>query len=152
MQSAPKYLQEAGHACPTDPQNGLMQYAFQTKLTTFQLLASMPAVLTDFNTFMGNTMGARGYWVDWYPVQERIIDGATTGNALIVDVGAGKGHDLLAFNGKFPNSGRLVLEDLQPVIEGIGDLDSEVETLAYDFFTEQPITGEVIFAYLGMVC
>jgi hypothetical protein len=59
---------------------------------------------------MGNSMGARTYWVDWYPVQSRILDGAATDTALIVDISAGKGHGLLAFSQKFPNAGRLVLQ------------------------------------------
>lgn len=50
-----------------------MQYAFQTKLTTFEYMSSVPPILKDFNTFMGNTMGARKYWIDWFPVQERLL-------------------------------------------------------------------------------
>jgi len=141
MHSAPKYFQEAGYKCPTDPNNGLMQYAFQSKLPTFQLIASKPNVLRDFNTFMGNTMGARGYWTDWFPVQQQLLDGADKESALIVDVGAGKGHDLLAFNKKFPGKGRLVLQDLAPVIENLQDLDKSIDTMTYDFFTSQPVTG-----------
>ncbi|KAI2619934.1 S-adenosyl-L-methionine-dependent methyltransferase [Hypoxylon sp. NC1633] len=109
---APKWLEEAGYRCPTDPRDGFMQYAFQTKLTAFQLFSSMPDILKDFNTFMGNTMGARGYWVDWFPVHKRIIDGADGESALLVDVGGGKGHDLVAFQAKFPGQGPLVLQDL----------------------------------------
>lgn len=133
---------ERGHSCPTDPKDGLMQYAFDTKQTTFERIASSPSLLKDFNMFMGNTMGARKYWVDWYPVHNELIDGANPEKALIVDVGAGKGHDLLALRNKFPNTGRLVLEDLQPVTDSLEDLDPAIEKVVYDFFTEQPITGK----------
>lgn len=60
---------------------------------------------------MGNTMDARRYWVDWYPVQERILDGFDKGEKreegeeegiCIVDVGGGKGHDLMQFEERFP--------------------------------------------------
>ena len=138
---APKYLKEAGYRCPTDPHDGLMQYAFQTKLTTFELFSSMPSVLKDFNAFMGNTMGARNYWVDWFPVRERLLEGGDPESALLVDVGAGKGHDLLAFREKYPCQGRLVLQDLEQVISGIGDIDPAIELMAYDFFTEQLVQG-----------
>lgn len=138
---APKFLREAGHRCPTDPLNGFMQYAFQTKLNTFQLFSSMPQVFKDFNTFMGNTMGARNYWVDWFPVQENLLEGATKESALIVDVGAGKGHDLLAFHDQYPRQGRLVLQDLPDVIDNVKGLDSAVELMTYDFFKEQPVKG-----------
>ncbi|GAB1312628.1 hypothetical protein MFIFM68171_02838 [Madurella fahalii] len=138
---APKYLREAGHRCPTDPSDGFMQYAFQTKLRTFQLFSSMPQVFKDFNMFMGNTMGARSYWVDWFPAQDRLLDGATKDSALLVDVGAGKGHDLIAFHSKYPNRGRLVLQDLASVTDSILELDPAIELMVYDFFTEQPVKG-----------
>jgi hypothetical protein len=142
-QKAPKYFKEYGYRCPTDPRDGLMQYAFQTKLTTFELFISMPQVFRDFNTFMGNTMGSRSYWVDWYPIQERLLDGAVQDSeALLVDVGAGKGHDLQALHKKFPEQGPLVLQDLDSVIDSLTDLDAGIERMAYDFFTEQPVKGD----------
>ncbi|RYO90039.1 hypothetical protein DL762_002884 [Monosporascus cannonballus] len=97
--------------------------------------------------FMGNTMGARTYWVDWFPVQERLLDGATADSALLVDVGGGRGHDLLAFHEKYPRQGRLVLQDLAPVIESTGDLDPAIERVSYDFFTEQPLKGPRAYFY-----
>ncbi|PYH81881.1 putative O-methyltransferase [Aspergillus uvarum CBS 121591] len=153
MQSAPAYFQERGYTCPFDPRDGLMQYAFGSKQSTFNRIAADPALLRDFNTFMGNTMGARKYWVDWYPVQERILDGfAAETAALLVDVGAGKGHDLLAFRAKFPDAGgRLVLEDLPAVIDGLKEVEGEgdpaIETVPYDFFTEQPVVGARVYFY-----
>lgn len=101
---------------------------------------------------MGNTMGARKYWVDWYPVQDRILDrfAADKTQALLVDVGAGKGHDLLAFRAKFPQArGRLVLEDLPAVIDGLSELDVDdaIEKVSYDFFTAQPVVGARVYFY-----
>lgn len=141
MQTAPEFLLHHGYSCPVNPRDGLVQHAFQTNDTTFERITYSPSLLKDFNTFMGNTMGARNYWVDWYPVQAQILDGADPRKPLLVDVGAGKGHDLLAFHSKFPKAGKLVLQDLQPVIETLDDLDPVVEKIAYDFFTEQPVQG-----------
>lgn len=149
MQSAPDYLHQRGYSCPTDPRNGLVQYAFQTESTTFERITSSPPLLKAFNMFMGNTMGARGYWVDWFPVQSRILDGADLDQVLIVDVGAGKGHDLLAYNKNFPGTARLVLQDLQPVIDALEGLDLVIEKMAYDFFTEQPIKGTLFPFFLS---
>ncbi|KLJ08368.1 hypothetical protein EMPG_16199 [Blastomyces silverae] len=147
MQSAPDFFLQRGHSCPIDPKDGLMQYAFNTKQTTFERIVSSPSLLRDFNMFMGNTMGARKYWVDWYPVESQILAGAATDKALIVDVGAGKGHDLLAYTNKFPDTGRLVLQDLPQVIEALEDLDEAIEKVPYDFFTEQPLTGARVYFY-----
>ncbi|QKX57654.1 uncharacterized protein TRUGW13939_04772 [Talaromyces rugulosus] len=147
MQSAPSYLQERGRSCPADPGDGLMQYAFQSKLGTFERISLDSSLLKDFNMFMGNTMGARTYWVDWYPVKTRILDRVEPEKPLIVDVGGGKGHDLLAYNGKFPGTGRLVLQDLQVVMESLGDLDQVITKVTYDFFKEQPIKGARVYFY-----
>ncbi|KAI1121727.1 putative O-methyltransferase [Nemania abortiva] len=143
---APRYFKEAGYQCPTDPRDGLIQYTFQTKLSTFQFLCSKPEIMRDFNIFMGHTMGARDYWVEWYPVREQLLDGSVQELPLLVDVGGGKGHDLLAFNKKYPTGGRLVLQDLAAVIESIGDIDP-IEPMKYDFFTEQPVHGARAYFY-----
>ncbi|KAL4800935.1 o-methyltransferase [Aspergillus venezuelensis] len=150
MQSAPAFFLSNGHACPIDPHNGLVQLAFHTEKTTFEHITETSSLLKDFTLFMGNTMGARRYWVDWYPVQSRILDGAEPDKALIVDVGGGKGHDLLAFREKFPGfaaRGQLVLQDLDAVLQGVdlGEVETEVEKVAYDFFTEQPVKGARVY-------
>ncbi|KAH8697431.1 putative O-methyltransferase [Talaromyces proteolyticus] len=148
MQSAPDYMHQNGYSSPIDPHSGLVQHAFQTLLATFERIISLPALLKDFNAFMGNTMGARAYWVDWYPVQERILDSASTDTALIVDVGAGKGHDLLDFRERFPGTGRLVLQDLRAVVDGLGEgLGEGIELMSYDFFTEQLVKGARVYFY-----
>jgi hypothetical protein len=139
---APKYFKEAGHQCPTDPKNGLIQYAFQTKLSSYEFFSTMPHIQRDFNSFMGSTMGARKYWVDWFDVQGRILNGAVNGSAMIVDVGGGKGHDLEAFHEKFLGKGRLVLQDLPQALEGIEGLGADIERMSYDFFAKQPVQGE----------
>ncbi|KAI1212409.1 putative O-methyltransferase [Annulohypoxylon truncatum] len=144
---APKWLKESGHRCPTNPHDGFIQYAYQTKLNIFQLFSTMPDLMKDFNLFMGNTMGARDYWVDWFPVQERLIDGATKESALLVDVGAGKGHDLLAFHNKYPDQGLLVLQDLAAVTDNLEGLDPSIKPMAYDFFAEQPVKGARAYFY-----
>ncbi|TVY38456.1 O-methyltransferase [Lachnellula subtilissima] len=76
-------------------------------------------------------MGARKYWVDWYPVRNQTLDNVSLGSKspVIVDVGAGKGHDLTAFSAKFPGH-KLVLQDLQSVIDNALDLDRSIETMA----------------------
>ena len=107
----------------------------------------MPSTQRDFNLFMGNAMGTRKHWQDWYPVRERLLTDLEDGAPLLVDVGGGKGHDLEAFQSKFPNSGRLALEDLPHVVDSNPDLDREIERVAYDFFREQPLKGARAYFY-----
>ncbi|KAI0546328.1 sterigmatocystin 8-O-methyltransferase [Xylaria curta] len=146
---APKYLRETGYRCPTNPNDGFMQYAFQTKLSSFELFHSIPWVMKDFNSFMGSSMGARQIWLDWYPMQERLIDGSDPSNdpALLVDIGGGWGHDIIAFHNKYPNKGKLILQDLPDVIKDCRALPPGVEGMGYDFFTEQPVKGARAYFY-----
>ena len=144
---APKFFKEAGYQSPSNAKDGIVQYAFQSKLGMFDLLKSKPEMLRDFNTFMGNTMGARKYWVDWYPVQERLLLESDANAALMVDIGGGRGHDLEAFHKKFPGSGTLVLEDLPCVMEDLETTHSDmgIQRISHDFFTEQPVKGARVY-------
>jgi hypothetical protein len=137
---------------PTEPTDTFVQYANQTNLNFFEYLQSIPPLLADFNLFMGNTMGAREYWHDWYDVQGCLLADfdPSKSSTLLVDVGGGKGHDLQAFNTAFGNPSwqdqrKLVLQDLPHVINTIpdGELPSTVVRMAYDFFTEQPVKGQL---------
>ena len=140
---APKFFKEAGYQSPFNPRDGIVQYAFQSKLGMFDPLSSKPDMLKDFNTFMGNTMGARKYWVDWYPVQERLLSNLRPDSALMVDIGGGRGHDLEAFHKSFPDSGKLVLQELPYVIEDLEATQSSscIQRMSHDFFKDQPVQG-----------
>jgi hypothetical protein len=80
-------------------------------------------------------------WFDFFPTEMRF--GSTSpGAPLLVDIGGGLGHDIAAFQSRFPSlPGRLVLQDLPSVINSIKELDPAIERNAYDFFTPQPIKG-----------
>ncbi|KAL9084574.1 MAG: hypothetical protein Q9165_007999 [Trypethelium subeluteriae] len=140
---SPKFIHESGNRCPHLPNDGFVQYAHQTKHNVFDLLNNMPSLLEDFNTFMGNTMGTNQYWVDWYPVEERLLQDMDPLTTLLVDIGGGKGHDLQAFHTKYPNRGRLILQDLPQGLNSIQerDLDPEIERMIHNFFTVQPVQG-----------
>ena len=96
----------------------------------------------------------RGSWFEPYPVEERLFtgmeergkdkDGAGEGGGggvLLVDIGGGRGHDLVKFKERFPDHpGGLVLQDQA---ETIAEVDGQlgvggVECIAHDFFQPQP--------------
>lgn len=89
----------------------------------------------------------RVHWGDWFPVQERVLAGADSDpeRALVVDIGGGRGHDLMLFQKRFPDApGKLVLEDLPSVIdEAASDLNAcGIQGVKYDFFKEaNPVKG-----------
>ena len=85
---------------------------------------------------------------DFYPVQTSLIRGARidADAVLLVDVGGSLGHDLVEFRRKHPRApGRLVLQDLPAVVEQVKEIEDGIESMAHDFFTDQPIKGTSIF-------
>ncbi|KAK6949473.1 hypothetical protein Daesc_009554 [Daldinia eschscholtzii] len=148
---ANKYFQEAGYRLPVNPSDSFMQYAYQSKLPGFQIFSIFPGLSEDFDDYMVSAMGARESWVKWFPVEDRLIEGASITEEnpyLLIDVGGGKGHDTVAFHQRFPNQkGRLVVQDLSVVIDRVPDTDEAVEFMVYDFFTEQPIKGARSYFY-----
>lgn len=100
--------------------------------------------MNNFNLAMAGIRGSRPSWIEWWPVETRILREDINESApLLVDIAGGRGHDVQAFHRKFPNhKGKLVLEDLPRVIDDIKELDSEIERVKYDLFTPQPIHGK----------
>jgi hypothetical protein len=90
----------------------------------------------------------RWFDLDYYPVEERLISGASRSDngeeaVLLVDVGGGTGHDVNglreAFGDRLP--GKLVLQDRPEIIEH-AVLNGEADVkMAHDFLTEQPVKG-----------
>ena len=80
-------------------------------------------------------------WFDFFPVDAKlgITDASQT---LLVDVGGGIGHDIIAFKKKFPDlRGKLVVQDLAVVVEAVKDLPAGIEAVSHDFFKPQPVKG-----------
>ena len=118
------------------------QYTFGAE--KFEWLVDNRENSDDFNAFMtGRREGtAFGNWLDFYPMSENFIDGAGSedGAVFCVDVGGGKGHDLVGLSDRFPNlPGCLVLQDLEKVV----GCSSVFTSMAHDFFQLQPIKGIV---------
>lgn len=92
-------------------------------------------------------------WIDWFPVRERILNGyadcngtVEPKNALMVDVGGGKGQYIRQFHQAFSNTpGRLILEDRPTILQQVRHQDVDIdpiELMAYDFFTPQIVRGK----------
>lgn len=68
---------------------------------------------------------------------------------VLVDVGGAKGQTIQEIRKAYPAiKGRMVLQDLQAVLDDGALPDLEAETVAYDFFKEtQPIKGAAAYLY-----
>ncbi|KAI0505266.1 S-adenosyl-L-methionine-dependent methyltransferase [Xylaria bambusicola] len=121
---------------------GPFQDAHGTPDNMYLWLASDPAMMANFNAFMTGQRADRKQWFDFIDVYDILLKGADPSAPLLIDIGGGEGHDLLEFHRRYPNApGRLILQDLPPVIDSIQDLPSKVECQKYDFFQEQPVKG-----------
>lgn len=75
----------------------------------------------------------------------------TDQDVLIVDMGAGVGHDLSEFRRKWPAiPGRLIVQDLPEVISQTKtmNLHKSIKPMEHDFFTEQQIKGMSLVLFL----
>lgn len=85
-------------------------------------------------------------WSDpgFFPVESKLA--SAKDGIVLVDVGGGKGHDLMDLQAKFPAfKGRLILQDKPEVIaEAKSDLAGDIDAQGHDFFTEQPVRGKYL--------
>jgi hypothetical protein len=85
---------------------------------------------------------SRPSWVTWFPVEEQILQDYREDTTLLVDVGGGWGHDVVAFQEKFAPAAPLGLQDLPLVTSQVPALPSNIEVMSYDFLTDvQPVKG-----------
>ncbi|KAJ5266971.1 hypothetical protein N7478_009779 [Penicillium angulare] len=154
FQKTPEFLEATNYRNPDDPLVAPLQYTHELgKKNGFTWLCENPLALSRFNSFMEGQRADRLHWGDWFPVNEQILDhpDLTSETPLLVDIGAGRGHDLIGFRQRFPEApGKLILEDLSTVIDevnGAQDLAAaKVDTQVFDFFNEvQPVQGTLSF-------
>ncbi|KAI0506275.1 S-adenosyl-L-methionine-dependent methyltransferase [Xylaria bambusicola] len=137
----PIYLAQHDYKAPSDPTNGVFQFAKEFKGDLFHYYREHPVKGASFDLVMSSVMAHQASWVDIFPPEilfETDIGGDTP---LVVDVGGNIGHDIEKFREKHPDTAaRLYLEDLPHVLER-AKCNKTVNRVAYDFFTPQPITG-----------
>ncbi|KAJ5722500.1 S-adenosyl-L-methionine-dependent methyltransferase [Penicillium malachiteum] len=144
----PEFLRETKYQNPEDHSAGPIQYTYNIKMTTFEWLASDKVRHERFHNYVQGVRESRPFWVDWFPVQERILDGYSGAptDPLIVDVAGGSGRDMLVLKRKFPDlTGRVILEDLPAVINDIHFHDMGLEKIEHDVFNPQPVEGARVY-------
>lgn len=144
MAKFPEWLDKNGLKCPSEPTAGLFQFAFGTDLEAFDYWHRKPEILDNVNTVMEGVRSSRPNWVEWYPVQDRILNDIKpeSDTVVLVDVAGGRGHDLEVFRKHFPqDKGKLVLEDLPAVVDDIKNTKNGIMLQKYDFFQPQPVQG-----------
>jgi hypothetical protein len=148
----PSFLAKTNYKVPTDNSTGPVQHALQTDKPFFAILQENARLGSAFNDFMTGYGKARPSWVDYYPVQDRLITGSSDNTPLLIDVGGGLGRDISHFHTKFPDAaGSLVLQDTPSVItqaqSSTPPLPSTITPTPHDFFTPQPTSSHQARAY-----
>lgn len=141
-----EYLAKTQYKNPADQVDGPFQYGHGTKDHFFAYVSQAPDRLTQFSHHMAGYRTGRASWMDkdFYPLEEKLIKGASTEQdaVFLVDVGGSKGHDLEELRKKHPSlPGKLVLQDVRAVLAEATDLDPSITKMEHDFFTEQPVKG-----------
>jgi hypothetical protein len=148
----PSFLAKTNYQVPSDNVNGPVQHALQIDKPFFAILQENDRLGSAFNDFMTAYGKARPNWVEYYPVQERLLTGSESQTPLLVDVGGGLGHDMARFHTTFSDAkGALILQDTQSVIaqaeSSTPALPSAITATAHDFFTPQPESARYARAY-----
>jgi hypothetical protein len=69
-----------------------------------------------------------------------------------VDIGGNQGHDLTLFRQSYSHlPGKLVLQDLPNVVEGMCGNESGIEVMGYSFFDPQPISRARVYYFRAIL-
>lgn len=153
FETLPEFLAKRQYQVPINPTDSPVSYGLKTDKPFFGILQENAILGNAFNNFMGSLATVRPRWVEYYPCDQRLISGASeNAGPLVVDVGGGLGHDLIAFHTKFPNApGRLVLVDTPTTMSQIAELSpplpNAIKPTEHDFFTPQPTSLHHARAY-----
>ena len=150
----PSYLQQTCFVNPDqfstlEDGRGLWQYALSTPFDFWDWLKQDPERVRAFNSSMmaRSQSAAEAAWFRKYPVVERFCSSISPdlNEVLLVDVGGGLGHDIIAFRCEFPSlPGRLVLQDQETTVSKINAEHMEsrgIEVLPHNFFDPQLVKG-----------
>ena len=102
-----------------------------------------PVTLRCFDLYMAGRRVGKTSWLDYYPIEECLIEGASPESVnFMVDIGGGQGHDLKSLSERYGNKGlpgRLILQDL--VADTREETTTTFDSMVYNFFEPQPIKG-----------
>ncbi|KAF2878030.1 O-methyltransferase-domain-containing protein [Massariosphaeria phaeospora] len=99
-----------------------------------------PRETSYFNRFMYAQRSGMKNCFSFLPIDQECKDWPAD-QPVFVDVGGGTGQQCTTIKEKCPNlPGRVILQDL-PAVIAEAKVPDDIETMAYDFFTPQPIKG-----------
>lgn len=148
----PDFVKASGYKNITDNADCPFQKGHQTPLTAFPWIMGHPDLASHFNNFMSLNHSGQPSWLDAYPIQEHFAK-AKPGQAFMVDVGGGLGHQLLALQKRYGDqvpSDSLVLQDL-PVVIGMAPEMPGVKNMIQDIFDPQVVKNANIYYFRNVL-
>ena len=131
---------------PVDASQSAFDYAFGASF--FDWMKKNPVSLRCFDSYMAGRRTGKMSWLDYYPIEERLVQGTSLKNSIfMVDIGGGQGHDLKSLADKYGDKGlpgRLILQDL--VADTRNDSTTSFESMVHNFFEPQPVKGTTLHA------
>lgn len=121
-------------------QKTAFQVGQHTTESYYDWLESRPEQHSAFYGYMAANHAVTAKWVDVVRFDEEIAHNAHENEVVFVDIGGGGGEQCLQVQKVHKLGGRIILQDRAAVIEkAVKPREAGVETMMYDFFTEQPI-------------
>ncbi|KAL5360648.1 S-adenosyl-L-methionine-dependent methyltransferase [Aspergillus floccosus] len=125
----------------------LFQFTYN-KNNLFELIETLPEQKKLFDEYMSwRDRGQQCGWFEIYPAEEWLPKiQCQPDQALVVDIGGGKGEILARFRDSHPNHpGRLILQDLPSTFQHSAQPPAGIERMEHDFFAPQPVQGGCIY-------
>ena len=110
-----------------------LQVGLRTNLHAIEWLAKHPKVFNDFNVFMSAQREGRAYWLDFYPLEQKLSAEARDNkqDVLFVDVGGALGREIKELRKRYPSvKGRMILQDQQQTIDHVS-VDPGMEAMVH---------------------
>jgi demethylsterigmatocystin 6-O-methyltransferase len=147
-------LAETNYRDITDKNHTPFQKAYDTNLHPFEWFAQNPKRFEHFHEGMAAMASAA--WIDVVEVFQRAAKQTphtiprTQEIPFFVDVGGGYGHQSVLLGKRYPNLlHQIVLQDLPQTLEHVS-MTEGIEAQAHDFFTPQPIKGELSIIFINL--
>lgn len=141
MMLMPSQLQQNGHkSFRTSEDNVYSRAHGQPGRSTWDILGASPQQ-KDWGTLVAEYTQNHKDWLDFYPVEERLVRGALQGEdeVFMIDVGGCTGSQALALQRRFSNiPGSIVVVDLPAAFPAADSRPSDLEFVPHDFFTPLP--------------
>lgn len=149
----PTYLAKTKYRNPDNPADGPFNFGFKSEEPFFQWIMRPENLyhLPVFSDWMIGQRIGRASWLDMFPVEEQLSVGFSEEKdaIMLVDVAGASGSEIKDLKRRYPSfPGRMVLQDLPQAIQQIDKSKVDFETMDYNFFSPQPVKGNLHYNYI----